>query len=197
MNPWQAGRGFFFLLNRGVFDVRWFWIDRYLEFVSGSHATAIKNVSLSEPYVLEYSKNFSSYPPSLIIEGMAQTGGLLVNQAFDFGKKVVLAKVGKSVFHEWALPGDQLRIQVEIENMQDDGSMVTCVCHRGEQVLVEADLMFAYPEDQFADKEFFADDGLSSILRTLRIFEVGKNKDGSPIEIPPHFLQAERESIQQ
>lgn len=175
--------------------MRWFWIDRYLEFVRESHAVAIKNVSLSEPYVLEYSKNFASYPPSLIIEGMAQTGGLLVNQAFDFRKKVVLAKVSKSVFHEWAFPGDQLVIRVEIQNVQADGSMVSCTCHRNDQLLVEADLMFAYPEEQFADKEFFTDEGLCSVLRTLRIFDVGRNQDGTPIDIPTHFLQAEQESL--
>lgn len=156
---------------------------------------AIKNIALAEPYVLEYSKNFPSYPPSLIIEGMAQTGGLLVNQVYNFEKKVVLAKVSKSVFHEWAFPGDQLKIRVEIDSLQDDGAMVQCQCHRDDDLLVEADLMFAYPEDQFADKVFFEDDGLSSVLRTLRIFDVGKNQDGSPIEIPAHFLQAEQESL--
>ena len=175
--------------------MRWFWIDRYVEFVSKSHAIAIKNVSLAEPHVLEYSKHFASYPPSLIIEGMAQTGGLLVNQSYNFEKKVVLAKVSKSVFHEWALPGDQLKIRVEIENLQEDGAVVKCECFRDGELLVEADLMFAYPEDQFADKVFFEDDELSSVLRTLRIFEVGRNQDGTPIEIPPHFLQAEQESL--
>ena len=179
----------------GVGVVRWFWIDRYQEFVNKSHAVAVKNVSLAEPYVLEYSRNFSSYPPSLIIEGMAQTGGLLVNQAFDFQKKVVLAKVSKSIFHEWAFPGDQLIIRTDIVNMQADGAMVECECRRGSDVLVEADLMFAYPDDQFADKDFFDDDKLCSILRTLGIFDVGKNQDGSPIEIPTHFLQAEQESL--
>lgn len=175
--------------------MRWFWIDRYLEFVNKSHAVAIKNVCMAEPYVLEYSKNFSSYPPSLIIEGMAQTGGLLVNQEYDFRKKVVLAKVSRSVFHEWAFPGDQLRIRVDVQNMQADGSIVKCTCHRNDELLVEADLMFAYPEEQFAGREFFDTDGLSSFLRTLGIFEVGRNQDGSPIEIPQHFLQAEQELL--
>lgn len=67
--------------------MRWFWVDRYTEFVSRSHAVATKNVCMAEPYVFEYSRCFPSYPPSLIIEGMAQTGGLLINQAFDFKKK--------------------------------------------------------------------------------------------------------------
>ena len=177
--------------------MRWFWIDRYLEFISGSHAVAVKNVCLAEPYVLHYSRSFSSYPPSLIIEGMAQTGGLLVNQAFEFKKKVVLAKLGKSIFHDWAFPGDQLIFRVEIQTVQSEGSMVTCECRRNGELLVEADMMFAYPEDEFADKDFFEDSELSPILRTLGIFDVGRNQDGTPIEIPEHFLQAEQNSLVQ
>lgn len=177
--------------------MRWFWIDRYLEFVNKSHAVAVKNVSLAEPYVLEYARHFASYPPSLIIEGMAQTGGLLVNQAFEFRKKVVLAKVSKSVFHDWAFPGDQLLIRSSIVSMSADGAVVECQCHRDQEILVEADLMFAYPDGQFADKQFFEDQHLSSVLRTLRIFEVGVNQDGTPIEIPAHFLQAEQKYLSQ
>ena len=126
---------------------------------------------------------------------MAQTGGLLVNQMFDFKKKVVLAKVGKSVFHGWALPGDQLVFRVEIQNLQEEGSMITCQCQCNGKLLVEADMMFAYPEDQLGDMEFFEDSELIPILRTLRIFDVGQNQDGTPIEIPGHFLQAEQDSL--
>lgn len=175
--------------------MRWFWIDRYLEFVSGSHAVSTKNIALAEPYVLEYMRSFPAYPPSLIIEGMAQTGGLLVNQNFDFKKKVVLAKLGKSKFHNWAKPGDRLTFRTEIVNLQDDGSMVSCQCHIDDQLLVEADVMFAYPEQQFKDRVFFSDEGLISLLRSLKVFDVGVNQDGSPIEIPEHFLQAEQEYL--
>lgn len=175
--------------------MRWFWVDRYTEFVSRSHATATKNVCMAEPYVMEYSRCFPSYPPSLIIEGMAQTGGLLINQAFDFKKKVVLAKISKSSFSDVAKPGDQLSIATKIESMQDEGAIVSATCHRGDDLIAEADVMFAYPEEQFKDKVFFTDSGLISVLRALQIFDIGVNQDGTPIEIPEHFLQAEREFL--
>jgi len=41
-----------------------------------------------------------------MIEGMAQTGGVLVGEAFNFAEKVVLAKVTRATFHRHVLPGD-------------------------------------------------------------------------------------------
>ena len=71
--------------------MRWFWIDRFEEFVSGSHAVAVKSVSLSEDPVDEYSPGRPYFPASLIVEGLAQTGGLLIAQSSDFRSRVVLA----------------------------------------------------------------------------------------------------------
>ena len=88
--------------------MRWFWIDRFTEFASGSHAKGIKNVTLGEEVLDEYCPGFPMYPPTLIIEGMAQLGGILVAEHFSFEKHVVLAKVGKSKFQQPARPGDQL-----------------------------------------------------------------------------------------
>ncbi|MDG2468131.1 MAG: beta-hydroxyacyl-ACP dehydratase [Pirellulaceae bacterium] len=176
--------------------MRWFWFDRYLEFVSKSHAVSVKNVCMAEPYVIAYSKKSPNYPSSLVIEGMAQTAGLLLNQTFDFKKKVVLAKIGKSKFFGFGTPGDQLMIRAEIENMQEEGAVVSCTCHCQDRLLASADLMFAYLDERFKDVSFFDDAELISVLRNLHIFDIGKNKDGSPIEIPAHFLQAEQELIQ-
>jgi 3-hydroxyacyl-[acyl-carrier-protein] dehydratase len=44
-------------------------------------------------------------PMSLIVEGMAQTGGILVGHAEDFREKVILAKVSKATLDRDALPG--------------------------------------------------------------------------------------------
>ena len=57
--------------------MRWFWFDRYTEFVSGTRATAIKNVSLSEEHVHDHFPGVPMMPDSLVIEGLAQTGGVV------------------------------------------------------------------------------------------------------------------------
>ena len=90
--------------------MRWFWIDRFTEFVSGSHARGYKNVTLAEEALDEYCPGYPMLPPTLIIEGMAQMGGILVSEHFQFDKHVVLAKVGKAKFHQPARNGDQLFI---------------------------------------------------------------------------------------
>ena len=88
--------------------MRWFWIDRYTEFVSGQHATAIKNVSLAEDHLHDHFPGAPVMPNSLVLEGMAQAAGLLVAQANDFRYEVVLAKVAKAEFHFLGRPGDTL-----------------------------------------------------------------------------------------
>ena len=79
--------------------MRWLWVDRFTEFVSGSHAKGVKNVTLGEEVVDGYLPGYPVLPPTLIIEGMAQLGGILVAEHFGFEKRVVLAKVGKAIFH--------------------------------------------------------------------------------------------------
>ena len=58
--------------------MRWFWIDRFTEFQSGRSATAIKTLSLSEDHLHDHFPGASIMPNSLVLEGMAQTAGLLV-----------------------------------------------------------------------------------------------------------------------
>ena len=89
--------------------MRWFWIDRFTEFVSGQRASAVKSVSLSEDPVDEYAPGRTYCPTSIIIEGLAQAGGLLIGQMSDFKDRVVLAKITKSKFNFQAYPGDTLQ----------------------------------------------------------------------------------------
>jgi len=60
-------------------------------------------------------------PHSLIIEGMAQTAGILVGHARDFAEKVILAKIGKAEFTAVARPGFCLRYTATIERLDDSG----------------------------------------------------------------------------
>ena len=55
--------------------MRWIWIDRIVEFQSGSFLKAIKNVSLAEEHLHDHFPGFPVMPASLITEGLAQSGG--------------------------------------------------------------------------------------------------------------------------
>ncbi len=64
--------------------MRWIWIDTFVEFVSGQRASAVKNVTLAEEYFQDHFPGDPVMPPSLMIEGMAQTAGILVGEARGF-----------------------------------------------------------------------------------------------------------------
>ena len=173
--------------------MRWFWIDRFTEFVSGQSAVAVKSVSLSEEPVDEYAPGRTYCPASLIIEGLAQTGGLLVGQMSDFRDRVVLAKITKCQFHFEAYPGDTLTYRVEIQNQEGIGAMVKGTSQVGDRIQGEIQLMFASLDDErFENVELFEPAQFCRMIRLLRLFEVGRNPDGTPVQVPSHMVEAEK-----
>jgi len=168
--------------------MRWFWIDRFTELVSGAHATAIKNVSLSEEHIHDHFPGCPLMPTSLIIEGMAQTGGLLVSEYNDFRERVVLAKLSKAKFHCAAIPGDTLTYRAEIQKIDKDGAIVTTTSHIGERLQAEAEIFFAHLDERSAGKSLFEPEAFLAWLRLMGIFDVGQKPDGSPLVVPDHLL---------
>ena len=162
--------------------MRWFWVDRFTEFVSGSHACGIKNITLAEEAVDKYCPGFPMLPPTLIIEGMAQLGGIMVAEHFGFEKRVVLAKVGNAKFHQPACTGDQLHYRVNVDAIGDQGATVTCESHCGETLQAEVNMMFAFLEDgRFTDGPLFEPGDLEAMLRMMRFFDVAADADGNPV----------------
>ena len=78
--------------------MRWFWIDRFIEFEQGRRAVALKNVSLAEEHLHDHFFGYPVMPHSLVVEGIAQTGGLLVGECNEYKERVVLAKISKALF---------------------------------------------------------------------------------------------------
>ena len=173
--------------------MRWFWIDRFTEFVSGKHASAVKCVSLADEVTDDYSPGRPYYPSSMIIEGMAQAGGLLIDQLSGFSGRVVLAKIMSSEFFFEALPGDSLRFHVEIQDMLDIGSFVKGTVHKGDELQANIDLMFARLSDErFNSIQLFEPAEFCRMIRLLKLFDVGVNQDGTRIEVPQHMIEAEK-----
>ena len=127
--------------------MRWYWIDRFIEFESGRYAKAVKNISLAEDHLHDHFPDYPLIPNSLVIEGMAQTGGLLVCEHNQFTEKVVLAKMPKAVFYCEAVPGDTLTYTTTIEYIKDEGAMVTATSHKGDVLHAEAEIVFAHLND--------------------------------------------------
>jgi 3-hydroxyacyl-[acyl-carrier-protein] dehydratase len=175
--------------------MRWFWIDRFTEFVSGQRAAAIKAVSLTEEQVDGYFSGFPVMTPTLVLEGFAQMGGLLISQRTDFKANTVLAKISRSRIHRYPRPGDVLEHQVVIQSLQEDGGLVSAESRVGDELLVEAELTFVYVSRTVIDKDFFDPAGFLQMLRIFGLYEVAVDSDGNPLTIPEHLLAAEAAKI--
>ncbi len=134
--------------------MRWIWIDKFIEFEPRKRAVAIKNVSLAEEHLHDHWAAQPIMPASLIIEGVAQTGGILVGQAGDFKEKVVLAKISKAVFTDIVRPGDQLTYEVEITNLAPEAAATSGTVRKNGQVIGQVNLMFSHVDQNLAGLKF-------------------------------------------
>jgi 3-hydroxyacyl-[acyl-carrier-protein] dehydratase len=136
--------------------MRWIWIDRFLEFTAGKSARAVKNLSRAEDVYAEHFPGYPVMPACLILEGLAQTGGILVGEARDFREKVVLAKILSARFLREALAGEQLYYDVQLLTLRDEGASVAGRVLVGEELIAEAEIFFAHL-DQARSKQMFGD----------------------------------------
>jgi 3-hydroxyacyl-[acyl-carrier-protein] dehydratase len=110
--------------------MRWMWIDRVVEIEPRKRLVAVKNVSMAEEHLHDHFPAepglpaLPVMPASLILEGMAQTGGVLVGQAEEFRYKIVLGKVSKYEIRREATPGCVLRYTATVLRMDEQGSSI-------------------------------------------------------------------------
>ncbi len=130
--------------------MRWIWIDRFIEFVPGRRAVTIKNVSLAEDHLHDHWGAFPIQPASLMVEGMAQTAGILVGQARDFKEKVVLAKIAKAEFTDIVVPGDQLTYEADIVSIAPEAAATNGVVRKNGEVIGEVNLLFSHVDQNMS-----------------------------------------------
>ncbi len=160
--------------------MRWMWIDRIVELVPRERMIAIKHVSMAEEHVHDHFPSTGTrrampmMPMSLIVEGMAQTAGVLVGHAEGFREKVVLAKVTRAQVSREATPGCTLRYTATIDQFTPVGASTKGVVEliepsadggAGAEVIGHIDLIFShldnnmsgvqYPEENFVFSESF------------------------------------------
>jgi len=161
--------------------MRWFWIDCFTEFVRRRHARARKAVTLGEEHLHDHFPGAAMMPNTLVLEGMAQTAGLLVADALDFKLQVVLAKVSSVDFAFDALPGDTLEYLAEIVELSPSGSLVRVTSRVGVREQATAELYFGHLEAGTTIPKLFKHEEMMGWLDALRIFEVATEEDGTRI----------------
>ena len=112
-------------------------VDRVLECVPGESLTAIKNVSVNEPFFTGHFPETPIMPGVLVLEAMAQAGGVLMLNAIDDPEKYVVYFMGidNARFRKPVTPGDQLRFELTM------GSFRRNICKMNAKAYVEDDLV--------------------------------------------------------
>ena len=153
--------------------MRWIWIDKFIEFTPKTSATALKNVSLAEEHLHDLYPAFPIVPHSLLVEGMAQTAGILVGEARDFREKVILAKIGRATFHRLVRPGDTIHFNAKIDQLNEHGASISGTVTCGTNTVAEVDLMFSHIDQnmsgvKFPEHNFVFTEQFTELLKTFR-----------------------------
>ena len=139
--------------------MRWMWIDRVVLLEPRVRMVALKNISMAEEHLHDLARPLM--PASLIIEGMAQTAGILVGHANGFREKVALAKINRAELSEDAQPGFTRRYTANIQHLDSLGASTTGTVElldparpEGARQIGAVDLMFSHLDHNMAGMEF-------------------------------------------
>ena len=134
--------------------MRWIWIDKFIEFNSGQNCIALKNVTLSEDHLHDNFPGFPIMPECLMIEGMAQTAGILAGESRGFEEKVILAKVKKAAFFDFVRPGETILHHAELVSIAPEAASTKGKITCGDRLIAEIDLMFSHLDQNIGGKQF-------------------------------------------
>lgn len=123
-------------------------VDRIIELEKRKHAVGIKNVSVNEYYFMGHYPQKPLMPGVLMIEAMAQVGGVMMLYDSDSENVVpYLAAVEKVRFRRTVVPGDQLIIETDIIKSKGGVGRVKGVCKVEGEIACEGEIVFVLRKD--------------------------------------------------
>ena len=127
-------------------------VDRVLECIPGETLTAIKNVTVNEPFFQGHFPQKAVMPGVLIIEALAQATGLLGFRTMSATPRddllYMLVGVDKVRFKRQVIPGDQLTLQVKLEKQSRNIWKFTCRATVDGEIVTTADMLCAATEKE-------------------------------------------------
>lgn len=119
-------------------------VDKIIELEPDKRAVGIKNITTNEHFFTGHFPGRPVMPGVLIIEAMAQVAGvLMLNKKENVGKVAYFMSMDKAKFRKTVVPGDQLRLEVEVIKLKSKTGQVHTKALVDGQIVSEADLMFA------------------------------------------------------
>ncbi len=119
------------------------FVDRVLELKKGKSIIALKNVTCNEPFFQGHFPRIKIMPGVLIIEAIAQTGGVLLYDSLPEPetKLVFLSKINNAKFRCPVVPGDQLILEIELLKLKKNFACINGKAFVDDQIVAEADIM--------------------------------------------------------
>jgi len=118
-------------------------VDRILELKKGKSIVAIKNVTINEPFFQGHFPQFRVMPGVLLLESLAQAAGVLIYSSLPDPEKKLLfiSKIDAAKFRRQVVPGDQLRIEVDVVRLRQRFGHVKGKGYVDGQVAVECEAL--------------------------------------------------------
>jgi 3-hydroxyacyl-[acyl-carrier-protein] dehydratase len=128
--------------------MRFFLLDKITRWEVGLVAEGVKCVALSEDFFDDHFPRRPVMPGVLILEGMAQLSGLLLEASrqakYSQNAKAVLTVLERTKFRALVKPGDTLCYRAEVMSVNEAGGKVKAAASRGETVVTSTEMVFAF-----------------------------------------------------
>src|SRR5512136_2120706 len=128
--------------------MRFFLLDKITRWEVGAAAEGLKSIALSEDFFDDHFPRRPVMPGVLILEGMAQLSGLLLEaglqQKYSKNAKSVLTVLERTKFRALVKPGDTLRYRTELVSLNEVGGKVRASASRGEAVVATTEMVFGF-----------------------------------------------------
>lgn len=115
-------------------------VDRIIAMEPSVSITGIKNVTINEPFFQGHFPGQPIMPGVLIIEAMAQVGGVLAFSTGTDAKSVFFMSIEKAKFRKPVVPGDQLKMELKVIQQRGNVWKLSGVAKVDDKVVAEADL---------------------------------------------------------
>jgi 3-hydroxyacyl-[acyl-carrier-protein] dehydratase len=124
-------------------------VDKIIEMQPGKKAVGIKNVTINEPFFQGHFPGNPIMPGVLQVEALAQVGAVAVlSMEENKGKLAVFTGIDKLRFKRQVVPGDTLRLEVEIIKMRRNIGTGEATAYVGDEIACKGTIMFALVENK-------------------------------------------------